>query len=184
VTRTGALVVAVIASTSCWRSSTTGTNEPDEPEAQKTARRDQWGSDDALAQPPTSPPSQLAPGMYVIAGCNTACNGCAIGHSTTVHGVDVASGKELFPHPNMDGGGGISCSAALPLNTHVKLVAKSGDGLVLERWRPFNATDYCPCAGTNNPVCDVTVTQEIAAKFTRAYCGADWKPQGAAQLGH
>jgi hypothetical protein len=33
--------------------------------------------------------------------------------------------------PNTDSGGGISCSAALPLDTHVKLVAKSGDGLAI-----------------------------------------------------
>jgi hypothetical protein len=66
----------------------------------------------------------------------------------------------------------------------VRLFAKSGEGLVLDKWRPFNAGDYCPCAGTSSPICDVTVTKEIAAKFSRAYCGADWKPQGAAQIGH
>ncbi|HUS30117.1 MAG TPA: hypothetical protein VMZ53_16535 [Kofleriaceae bacterium] len=180
----GALV-ALVALASCWRN--TEPKNPDEQmqtEAQKTVQRDQWERESDAHPPPPNPPVASPPGTYVIAGCNTACNGCSIGKSTSVHGVDVATGKELFPKVVTSGGGGVSCSAYLPLDTHVQLIAKSGDGLVLDKWRAFNADDYCPCAGTDRPICDVTITKEIAAKFTRAYCGADWKAQGAAQIGH
>lgn len=99
-------VVALVAS--CWRTSG-GPKDPDETETaterqQETAKRDRAQRDPQQVQflkdsEPTDPSEQPAPGTYVIAGCNTGCNGCAIGDSTNVHGVDVASGKELFPHP-------------------------------------------------------------------------------------
>jgi hypothetical protein len=169
------VLVLVVVLAACWRgqpTSSTTTNAATEEQALVAA-----------PAPPQSPPTPPPPG-YVVAGCNTGCSGCSIGKSTNVHGVDMKTGKELFPHPNTGEGGGTSCSAHMPINSTVRLIAKSGDGLVLEKWRPFNADDYCPCAGTNQPVCDVTVTQEIAAKFTRVYCGAEWKRQGAAQIGH
>jgi hypothetical protein len=166
------VLVVVVVMAACWRGQTTTTTHP---AAEQQALV-------AAPQGPAPPPSP--PSGYMIAGCNTGCSACSIGKSTNVHGVDVKTGKELFPHPNTGAGGGTSCSAYLPINSTVRLIAKSGDGLVLEKWRPFNADDYCPCAGTSQPVCDVTVTQEIAAKFTRVYCGAEWKRQGAAQIGH
>jgi hypothetical protein len=194
-------LVACGALASCWHGRTPS-SEADETETE-TKRRDPWDRNhqDTTQQQqqqrekdhvqflndsePTDPAHVPAPGTYVIAGCNTGCKHCALGGKTNVHGVDVKTGKELFPHANGGaGGGGISCSASVPLKTHVRLVAKSDEGLVLETWRPFNSDDYCPCAGTAQPVCDVVVTEQIAAKYKRVYCGADWKQQASAQIGH
>ena len=173
------MVLVVVAA--CWRGSTTTAT---------TANSTENATDDqqvlvatGLPSAPVAPPEK--PSGYMIAGCNTGCDGCSLGKSTNVRGIDMKTGKELFPHPNSAAaGGGYSCSAYLPIGAPVRLIASSGDGLVLAKWKPFNADDYCPCAGTNHAVCDVKVTQEIAAKFTRVYCGAEWKPQGAAQIGH
>src|SRR5688572_17173366 len=101
-----ALLLVVVAA--CWR----GQTAPRSTESDEAVNSSQPVL--AAASRGQAPPPDEASSGYLVAGCNTGCAGCAIGKSADVHGVDVKTGKELFPHPNTDGGGGYSCGARMP----------------------------------------------------------------------
>jgi hypothetical protein len=170
------LAFAAVAVTGClWHAS-----------ARTTA---QHGSNDAdtdqaieLAPPATDHrPVALARGRETmfVAGCNVACTDCWLGgYKTFVVGTLARTQARLFPAPYPPSAG-YACGAEVAIGERVTLRAHSpGEGLVIETWRPFFANDYCPCSGTNVQTCQVDVTPEIAARYDRIYCGAEWRKTG------
>jgi hypothetical protein len=119
-----------------------------------------------------------------VAGCNVACEGCALGdYRTFVIGKLARTGERIFPTPEPLSPG-YSCAANVKVGERVTLIAHSPQGFVIDEWRRFFAGDACPCEGTRAMKCTFTVTPEIASQYDRVYCGAAWKPQHMAQIGH
>jgi len=119
-----------------------------------------------------------------VAACNTGCIDCGLGtYKSYVIGNLARTGAELFPSPDPPAPG-YSCGAMVAIGEHVTFRAHSQEGLEIESWQPFFATDFCPCAGTNTAVCHVDVTPEIAAHYTRIYCGATWQKGHGARIAH
>lgn len=111
-----------------------------------------------------------------VAGCNVECTNCtALDSSTFVTGVAASDGRVLFAGPP-PGGGPYSCGAQVAVGERVTLSAQGSPLYQFVGWRLFGAgypNDYCPCAGSDDPVCEVVV-DERAARHPRVYCGAMW----------
>jgi len=138
-------------------------------------------------QPPESPVQMVAAPertTIFVAGCNTSCVDCSLGsYETYVVGTLSRTGERLFPpaHPAP----GYSCAAEVAVGERVTLRAHSPtEHMKIESWTPFFNRDSCPCEGTNAQTCTFTVTPEIASHYDRIYCGAGWKQDATAQIGH
>ncbi len=129
--------------------------------------------------------AQPADGTFLVAGCNVECAGCGgLDGKTFVVGTLERTGETLFAGPPA-AGAAFSCGAAVRYGERVTLRAQSAAGaFVFDRWRLFDphSSDYCPCAGSRNPVCRIDVQPHLASRHGRAYCGAVWRRRAGAVL--
>jgi hypothetical protein len=120
---------------------------------------------------------------FEVSGCNVECLGClGVDAATHVIGVAESTGKQLFAGPRASGEM-YSCSARVPIGERVILRASNSPTFEFDHWRLFgppHTGDYCPCHDSRDPVCRITVTPDLPGRHTRAYCGAVWRPRGAA----
>jgi hypothetical protein len=133
----------------------------------------------APAPPPAPAAAPIAVGdaTFFVAGCNVECVDCAVIDSDTyVIGRTAGRAEPLFAGPPSPGAA-YSCSASVPVGETVVLEAHGSPSFEFVTWRQHPATpaDYCPCAGSSDPTCRVTVAPEVAASYGRAYCGAVWR---------
>jgi len=128
-------------------------------------------------------PTMVAQGpvSYMVAGCNVECRGCAaLDAATFVLGTTPSHDGPLFAGP-AHAGDTYSCSASVRSGEEVTLTASAGGGFDFVDWRPFfPGRDYCPCAGSHDPVCRVRLDPAALRGYQRVYCGAIWQPRGAA----
>lgn len=137
----------------------------------------------AAARQP-APIAREVPGSFFVGGCNVECVGCAaIDAGTYVVGTMAGQTEPLFAGPPSPGAA-YSCSAQVPVGQTIVLRAHGSSAFEFVGWRnhQLGAGDYCPCAGSADPVCAITVDADVAASYGRAYCGARWRPRGAAVL--
>lgn len=119
----------------------------------------------------------------MVCGCDVECLGCArLDQYTHVIGTAESSGRRLWAAP-LSGSGPSSCGARVPIGERVLLRASNSPTFVFDHWRlsePPRTGDYCPCAGSRDPSCRITVTPDLPGRYVRVYCGAVWRPRGAA----
>lgn len=116
---------------------------------------------------------------FLVGGCNVECVDCAsLDSDTYVIGTTAGQVEPLFAGPPFPGDA-YRCAAQVPVGETVVLRAHGSSAFEFVGWRnhELGAADYCPCAGSADPVCEITVDGDVATRFGRAYCGAMWRPR-------
>jgi hypothetical protein len=152
--------------------------------------------------PTKTPPSPQSPkvaaddrprpnaGAFWVAGCNVECVNC----SSIDDGTYVKGFVEGHPIPAFAGrpptGGSYPCATTVNVGERVTLRAHPSPLFEFVRWRrfgsPYNA-DYCPCHEQTGRTCRIEIDAQVAARYTRAYCGAVWRRKrvtGEHTVGH
>lgn len=127
--------------------------------------------------PPPEPAPVAAPAAYFVGACNVErVGGGALDRGTYVAAF-VDGDEPLFPPPPPSGA--YRCGGMVHLGQEVTLEATTSGAFEFVRWRKSNLakyrSDYCPCAGSTEPVCRFVVDEEAIAGHPRAYCGAVWR---------
>lgn len=118
---------------------------------------------------------------FFVAGCNVECVNCTtIDRQTYVTG-HLDDSRLLYGGPRTPSGA-YTCSGSVAPDTEVTLRAQASASFEFVQWRKFGAAypnDYCPCDGSTDPTCRLTIDASVISQHSRAYCGAVWRLRSA-----